>query len=157
MTRSSNAADKATIVVDAHTYQVIPSWFATFGDDGQDFYKNNCANDNGSSSNNPISNIQLKSGENLKLHYNTIHFADSSIYLVNNTESDEHIITSDEHHLIVDQFKKLTTANDSDAGVHDFEFRVDNKNKVGTFKLVIIEGINDESASFYILKSVRII
>src|SRR5919197_4191471 len=65
MTRSSNAADKATIVVDAHTYQVIPSWFATFGDDGQDFYKNNCANDNGSSSNNPISNIQLKSGENL--------------------------------------------------------------------------------------------
>jgi hypothetical protein len=76
--------------------------------------------------------------------------------LVNNTDSDEHIITTDEQHLIADQFKKLTTAKDSDSGVHDFEFLLNNKDKVGTFKVVIIEGINDEAASYYIVKNVRI-
>jgi hypothetical protein len=152
MIRSTNGANKATIVVDASTYQVRPSWFATFGDDGQDFYKNNCANNNNPSS------IQLKTGEDFKLHYDIAHFEDSSIYLANNTDSDEHIIRTNEQHLIVDQFKKLTTAgeNDDDSGMHNFKFRVDNEHKVGVFKLVIIEGINAEAASYYIVKNVRI-
>jgi hypothetical protein len=153
MARASNGADKAIIVVNSKTYQIRPSWFATFGDDGQEFYKNNCVNNN-----NPSTNIQLKTGGELTLHYNIKKFQDSSIYLVNNTESDEHILTSNEQHLIVDQFKKLSTASDnaSGAGLQDFTFRVDNKHKVGTFNLVIVEGVNDEAASFYIVKNVII-
>jgi hypothetical protein len=152
MIRSTNGANKATIVVDASTYHVQPSWFATFGDDGQDFYKNNCANNNNPSS------IQLKTSGDFKLQYDIAHFEDSSIYLANNTDSDEHIIRTNEQHLIVDQFKKLTTAGgeDDDSGMHNFKFRVHNEHKVGVFKLVIIEGINAEAASYYIVKNVRI-
>ena len=149
MVRSSNGADKAIIIVDANTYQVRPSWFATFGDDGQDFYEKNCANNNNT-------NMQLRTGGDFTLHYNTKRFEDSSIYLLNNTESDEHIIRANEQHLIVNQFEKLTTAKDSDSGLQDFEFKVDNKHKVGSFNLLIVEGVNDETASFYILKNVGI-
>jgi hypothetical protein len=67
--------------------------------------------------------------------------------LANNTDSDEHI-RANEQHLIVDQFKKLTMVRDGDSGLHDFEFRVDNKHKMGTFKLVIVEGINDKLLAF---------
>jgi hypothetical protein len=158
MIRSTNGANTATIVLDMNTYQIQPSWFATFGDDGQDFYKNSCANNNGSTtitSNNNLSSIQLKTGRDFKLHYNIIHFEDSSIYLANNTDSDEHIIRTNEQRLIVDQFKKLTTARDGDNGIHDFEFRIDSKHKVGAFKLVIIEGINDEAASYHIVKKCK--
>ena len=60
---------------------------------------------------------------------------------------------TNEQHLIVNQFKELTTVGDGYSILCDFEFQVDNKHKAGVFKVVIIEGINDETAGYYIVKT----
>jgi len=144
--RSSGGAYTATITTaDKHTYEIKPSWFVTFGDNGQDFYKNNCLN------NNAVHNVQLKNGGNLKLDYNVPHFESSSIYLANNIDSDEHILTSNKQQLYP-QLEKLTTNNVN--GIENFGFKI--ANKAGIFKLVIVEGINDEAVGYYIIKDVKI-
>ena len=144
--RSPGGAYTATMTTaDKHTYEIKPSWFVILGDNGQDFYKNNCLN------NNTVSNVQLKKGGNLKLDYKLPHFESSSIYLANNIDSDEHILTSNKQQLYT-QFEKLATNNVN--GIENFGFKI--ANKAGIFKLVIVEGINDEAVGYYIIKDVKI-
>ena len=144
--RSSGGSYTTTMTTaDKHTYEIKPSWLVIFGDNGQDFYKNNCLN------NNAVPNVQLKNGGNLELDYNVPHFESTSVYLANNTDSDEHIMTSNKQQLYT-QFEKLTTNNVN--GIENFGFKI--ANKAGIFKLVIVEGINDEAVGYYIIKDVKV-
>jgi hypothetical protein len=144
--RSSGGSYTTTMTTsDKHTYEIKPSWLVIFGDNGQDFYKNNCLN------NNAVPNVQLKNGGNLELDYNVPHFESTSIYLANNTDSDEHIMTSNKQQLYT-QLEKLTTNNVN--GIENFGFKV--ANKADIYKLVIVEGINDEAVGYYIIKDVKV-
>ena len=144
--RSSGGSYTTTMTTaDKHTYEIKPSWLVIFGDNGQDFYKNNCLN------NNAVPNVQLKNGGNLELDYNVPHFESTSVYLANNTDSDEHIMTSNKQQLYT-QLEKLTTNNVN--GIENFGFKI--ANKAGIFKLVIVEGINDEAVGYYIIKDVKV-
>ena len=143
--RSSGGSYATTMTTaDKHAYEIKPSWLVIFGDNGQDFYKNNCLN------NNAAPNVSLKNGGNLELDYNVPHFERTSIYLANNTDSDEHILTSNKQ--LYTQLEKLTTNNVN--GIENFGFKV--ANKAGISKLVIVEGINDEAVGYYIIKDVKI-
>jgi hypothetical protein len=138
-----------------NSFDISQSYYITEGDNGLDYYRNNCIAFPATAANttNSIrtSNIGLTGGSEFIVQYNEEHYEPTTASLYPSDITDESILLDREKNKVAN-FKGSDFIREDEksflSAVPDVE---------GVFTVVLFEGITDESEAVHIIRNVKIV
>ena len=138
-----------------NSFDISESYYITEGDNGLDYYRNNCiaipAAVANTTNNIRTSNIGLTGGGEFIVQYNEEHYEPTTASLYPNDITDESILLDREKNKVED-FKGSDFIHGNEKS-----FLLAVPHVEGVFTVVLFEGVTDESEVVHIMRNVKIV
>jgi hypothetical protein len=138
-----------------NSFNIAQSYYITEGDNGLDYYRNNCIAFPAAAANTPnsmrTSNIRLTGGDEFIVRYNEEHYEPTTASLYPSDITDESILLDREKNKVED-FKGSNFIREDEKS-----FLLAVPHVEGVFTVVLFEGITDESEAVHIMRNVKIV
>jgi hypothetical protein len=136
-----------------NSFNIAQSYYITEGDNGLDYYRNNCIAFPAANTTNSIrtSNIGLTGGSEFIVQYNEEHYEPTTASLYPSDITDQSILLDREKNKVED-FKGEDFIREDENS-----FLLNIPQIQGIFTIVVFEGITDESEAVHIMRNVKIV